>query len=485
MLEQAAQISDITSCMALIGGQQSFAASKEVLNLINPSTAQVFAQVPRCSASDVGKAVLAAQQAYQAGTWGSYSPTQKIACFSRFATLLSENRQELIKLEINSTGASVTSIERQLDAIDCFIRTNTATSFNAQPSTSVLAAENWQNVTRSPRGVIGVMLGSHAALTAFYLLAVNAAAKGNSVVVKPSQSSGAALLYMGKLWQDSGFPAGQLNIVTGLNEEAGAALSHHPDLDYLVSIGSKAHIVPVATAAAKSGIPCKNLVNTKTTHVCMASTNIEVFVQAVMEDLKLRPFAQTGIRLLVEREIIERVEEVIRTKLRQCVVGPPKSNADFGALKSAAHLRSLKALIREANTNKLPIIAEGAVAPGSNSNGYFHPLVALGPLPYDNPLVNDNSFSQLITLVSLEDEAQACQIVKEHSKSGQWVFWSQDLQQALTLLRCSRSQQTSVNGSFHAKDALSCYQAWRPQLDQVMTKPVVIHMGFAQKSSLY
>ncbi len=227
----------------LIGEQWVEAASGEVLDVENPASGEVVAAAPRGAAADVDQAVQAARHSFDAGTWHRLSGVRRERIMLRLAELLEQHHQELVHLEVLDCGMPISlagkAIERGVDGFRYYAGMCTkiygVTSDISGPRADFHAYSRCE-----PAGVAALIIPWNSPLVAALNKLGPALAAGCSVILKPAEQTPLTALRLGELALEAGVPAGVVNIVTGLGNEAGAALSRHPDVDKLSFTGSTA-----------------------------------------------------------------------------------------------------------------------------------------------------------------------------------------------------------------------------------------------------
>ena len=148
-----------------------------------------------------------------------------------------------------------------------------------------------------------------------------ALAMGNAVVMKPAEDACQTPLRMAELMVENGFPEGAINMVTGYGHEAGAALSSHPDIDFISFIGSNETGVHIQTAAARNHIGCTLELGGKSAQIVFADADLEaalpVLVNAIVQHAGQT--CSAGSRLLVERSAYDRIVERVAERFRRSV----------------------------------------------------------------------------------------------------------------------------------------------------------------------
>jgi len=224
---------------AFIGGRLVDAIDGETFPTENPANGETLAHVASGKAADVDRAVAAARQAFDAGSWSRVRPSERKRVLLRFADLLEANSDELALLDSLEAGKPISDCVN-IDLPDTVLtfRWHAELIDKLYDRVSPTGPENLGLVLREPVGVIGAVVPwNFPAIMAAWKLAP-ALAAGNSVVLKPAELTSLSSIRMAELAAEAGVPDGVFNVVPGLGETAGQAIGRHPDIDMAAFTGS-------------------------------------------------------------------------------------------------------------------------------------------------------------------------------------------------------------------------------------------------------
>ncbi|MGP3533444.1 aldehyde dehydrogenase family protein [Microbacterium sp. RD1] len=239
-----------------VGGAWTDAAAGERFATFDPATGHPLAEVARGRAADVGRAAASARAALE-GEWGRMRPADRAAMLWRIGDLLEAHLDDLAELETLDQGKNLrTSRFGEIPAaINQFryyagwptkiLGDTIPTSLSRTPP----GKEVFAYTRREPVGVVGAIVPWNSPLLMAAMKLAPALAAGCTVVLKPAEATPLTALYLGRLLQEAGLPAGVVNIVTGYGAEAGQALADHPAVDKIAFTGSTAvgkHLVASA-----------------------------------------------------------------------------------------------------------------------------------------------------------------------------------------------------------------------------------------------
>ena len=210
-----------------------------VIDVIDPATAIVVAHAARGNAADIDLAVRAARRAFE-GEWSAITPAARSKLVWRLGDLVERNADELAELEALDNGKPVTDA-RQGDVAFCHellrYMAGWSTRLNGETIPLSRPAPFHAYTLREPVGVCGQIVPWNFSLMMAVWKVAPALAAGCTIVLKPAEQTPLTALRLAELVEEAGFPAGVFNVVTGLGEEAGAALAAHPDVDKVAFTG--------------------------------------------------------------------------------------------------------------------------------------------------------------------------------------------------------------------------------------------------------
>ncbi|MFG6402358.1 aldehyde dehydrogenase family protein [Microbacterium sp. P04] len=245
----------------LIGGRWTPAASGDTFATLDPATGETLAAVARGRAADVDAAVAAASEALHSAAWAKMRPADRGALLWRIADVMQEHLDDLAELETLDQGKSVrTSRFGEVPAaINQFryyagwptkiLGDTIPTSLSRTPP----GKEVFAYTRREPVGVVAAIVPWNSPLIMTAMKLAPALAAGCTIVLKPAENTPLTALYLGRLLQEAGVPAGVVNVVTGFGAEAGQALAEHPRVAKVAFTGSTA-VGKRLVATAASGL---------------------------------------------------------------------------------------------------------------------------------------------------------------------------------------------------------------------------------------
>src|SRR3954469_17335945 len=202
------------------------AQSGRTIAMLAPATGQVIASIAAGDAPDIDLAVAAARRALE-GPWGRLTATERGRLLSRLGRLVEDNAEELARLEAADTGKPMKQAKADVVAVARYFEYYGGAADKVHGDTIPFLDGYFVTTVYEPMGVTGHIIPWNYPGQMFGRTVAPALAMGNATVIKPAEEACLVPLRLAELAAEAGFPAGAINVVPGLGEEAGAALSAH------------------------------------------------------------------------------------------------------------------------------------------------------------------------------------------------------------------------------------------------------------------
>ena len=390
----------------IIGGKTCQAVSGETLEVRSPVDGQVFEHIPRGQAADIDLAVRAARAALSSD-WGKLNASERGRLMLKLSHLVTEHGEELALLEAKDTGKPMTTARNDMIVLARYFEFYGGAADKVHGEVIPFLNGYQVNLLREPLGVTAHIIPWNYPAQMMGRSIAPALAMGNAVVVKPAEDACMSCLRIAELALEAGFPAGALNIVSGLGEEAGAALANHPDINFISFTGSNEVGVLVQQAAARHAVKCTLELGGKSPHVVFEDANLELAAATVVRGI-IQNTGQTctaGSRLLVQQSIHDKFVALVAEKFKQVRVGTPEMNLDCGPVVNPTQQQRVNRFIEQAKAAGLPVLAQGQIDPGVPPGGYYVMPTFFGNVPADNALAQQEVFGPVLAAMPFNDEA--------------------------------------------------------------------------------
>ncbi|HEX2577297.1 MAG TPA: gamma-aminobutyraldehyde dehydrogenase [Aquihabitans sp.] len=388
----------------LVGGRSTDAADGATIDVVDPSTGEVFATSPRSGEADVDAACRAAATAFE--TWRDTTPGERQRALLRFADLVEDHADELVALEVENTGKPVglttdEEVPPMVDQIRFFA--GAARVLEGTSAGEYLAGHtSW--IRREPIGVCAqVTPWNYPMMMAVWKIAP-ALAAGNTVVLKPSDTTPSSTLRLAELAAEV-LPDGVLNVICG-DRTTGQALVSHP-VPQMVSITGSVRAGKEVMAAAAADLKNVHLeLGGKAPVLVFDDADLEQAAEAIAGAgyFNAGQDCTAATRVIAAPGIHDDLAAALAEQARGTTTAPPSDDgADYGPLNNATQLERVSGFVERA-----PEHAE-VLAGGSRVGdvGYFYAPTVIGGLRQDDELVQQEVFGPVITVQRFSDEDEA------------------------------------------------------------------------------
>ncbi len=307
---------------------------------INPATEEPIAEVAKGENEDVHRAVGAARRAYE-DTWSKLPPTERAKYIYRIARMIQERAREFAVIESLDGGKPIREsrdVDIPLSAGHFFYYAGWADKLDYA----------FPGKRPSPVGVAGQIIPWNFPLLMAAWKIAPALATGNTVVLKPAETTPLTALKLGEVIRDAGLPRGVVNIVTGTST-TGAALVNHPDVDKIAFTGSTEVGKFIQQAIAGTSKKYTLELGGKAANIVFEDAAIDEAVEGIVNGIFFNQghVCCAGSRLLVQESVSSDLIKKLKDRIETLIVGDPlDKNTDIGAINSLAQLEKIQEYIR-------------------------------------------------------------------------------------------------------------------------------------------
>lgn len=374
---------------------------------ISPVDGSHLADVAAGGKAEVDQAVAAARKAFPA--WAALGPKGRLPILKRFAQGILARANELAAVETMDNGSLLMGnvhrvVPRAAQNIEFFA--DWALTLDGH---SIDSPEVVNHVRYDPAGVAALITPWNAPLMLTTWKVGPALAAGNTIVVKPPEWAPLTCSLMADIAHAAGVPAGVLNVVQGIGEEAGDALVNHPDVDRISFTGSTDTAKIIGQAAARSITPMSSELGGKSPFIVCADADLDAAAQTVAAQyMNAGQVCLAGTRIMVEKSIEEPFLEKVRSAASHMIVGDPRDkDTRVGPLIHKEHFDRVAGFVDRAK-------ADGAVPlwGGSRANFgelYFQPTLFSNVSP-ELEIAQREVFGPVLTWQNFSSDDEAIEL---------------------------------------------------------------------------
>ncbi|MEU9840561.1 gamma-aminobutyraldehyde dehydrogenase [Actinomadura sp. NPDC048032] len=387
-----------------IGGEYVDAKDGRTLEVVDPSTGETYAEAPVSGAEDVDAAFRAASDAFPA--WRDATPGERSLAMLRFADAVEKRAEDLVRAESRDTGKPVQmTLDEEVPPMVDNLRFFAGASRVLEGKASAeYMADHTSSIRREPIGVCAqVTPWNYPMMMAIWKIGP-ALATGNTVVLKPSETTPASTLMLAEIAAEF-LPPGVFNVICG-DRGTGRSLVEHPTPQMVSITGSVRAGMEVAASAAKDLKRVHLELGGKAPVVVFDDADVEAAATGIAEAgyFNAGQDCTAATRVLVADRLHGEFTEALTEAAKGTVVGPP-SNADafYGPVNNANQLERVQGFIERAPSHAKVLTGGERVG----DRGYFFAPTVVGGLKQDDEMVQNEVFGPVITVQSFSDEAQA------------------------------------------------------------------------------
>jgi aldehyde dehydrogenase (NAD+) len=429
-----------------INGEWREAENGASLPVVDPSTGETFDAIARGTAADIDRAVSAARAAHE-GPWGAMTATERGRVLTRIGDLVAAHAEELSQAEARDTGKPIGQARADLQLTARYFEFYGGAADKLHGEIIPFQSGFHAQAMREPYGVTAHILPWNYPAQMFGRSLAPALATGNAVVLKPAEEACLTPLLLAAIAHEAGLPPGAINVVTGLGEEAGAALTAHRDIDFVTFTGSPEVGTIVQKAAAERHIKCVLELGGKSPQIVFADADRQKAVPFIVRAITQNggQTCSAGSRLLVERRIYDDFVGEVAAAFANVRVGTPAMNLDCGPMISAAQRARVQGFVEAARRGGIPVLAEGRLANDLPNGGFYVTPTLFGPVPRSNALACDEVFGPVLSVLPFEDEVDAIKLANATDYGLVAAVWTRDGGRQTRMAKAIRSGQVFIN----------------------------------------
>ena len=437
-----------------INGKWVSPKSNKSIQVINPATEEVCAEISLGSKEDVNDAVLSAKEAFK--TWAFSSKKERLEPLEKLYELYKKRWSDIAETITTEMGAPKdfsTKLQAGTGAahIKTFIRYLKEFDFEKPLGEH---AKN-QRLIYEPKGVCALITPWNWPMNQTCLKVMPALASGCTMILKPSEVAPLSAMILTELIDEAGFPSGVFNLVNGDGATTGDALTSHPDINMISFTGSTRSGALISQNAAKDFKRVSLELGGKGANIIFKDADPEAIERGA-----LRCFRNSGqscnapTRMLVEKSMYDEAVERVKKFANNMKVGDPKKEGEhIGPVVSEVQYKKIQALIQKGIDEGAKLVAGGVGKPDGIDKGYFVKPTAFADVNNQMEIARTEIFGPVLSIIPFENEEEAISIANDTDYGLTNYIQTKDKEKANRVARRLRSGMVDVNGAGIAVDA--------------------------------
>jgi acyl-CoA reductase-like NAD-dependent aldehyde dehydrogenase len=411
-----------------------------MIEVLEPATEQVLAEIPRAGAEEVDEAVARAREAFTG--WRAIEPAERSALMRRLADRIEERHEELSTLEARNVGKPISDARGEIAMVVETFRYY-AGGVERLVGRTIPVAGGIDMTFREPLGVVGLITPWNFPLTIASWKVAPALAAGNTVVLKPAELTPLTALELEQIALEAGLPEGVVNVVAGPGSVCGQRLVEHPDVAKIAFTGSTEVGRRIAAGAAETIKRVTLELGGKSANLIFADADLEAAAATAAPAV----FGNSGqdccarSRILIERPAYEEFLELLAARVREFRVGDPLDpETQMGPLISADQRETVASYVEDPGR----IAARGEAPEGP---GFWYPPTVLAPVENDERAAAEEIFGPVACVIPFEGEREGVRFANDTIYGLSGSVWTRDGAKALRAARAIETGVISVNSN--------------------------------------
>ena len=430
-----------------INGEWVNSDTEKIFETLNPENNKPWAVVPEASASDVDRAVKAAQNAFE-GEWPKLLPKERARYLRMIGDKLRENAEHLGKIETIDTGKLYRETYKQANYIAEYYDYYAGLADKVEGSVLPIDKPNIQAITtRIPIGVIAAIVpwNSQMFLTATKL--APALAMGNTVVIKCSELAPATMFEFAKLIQETGIPKGVVNVISGFGEPCGKALTSHNLVEKIAFTGGPETARHIIRNSAENLSEVSLELGGKSPVAVFNDANQENAINGITAGIfgASGQSCIAGSRLYLQEEIYDEFLDKLSKRAEKIKIGAPMDpETEMGPISNYKQLEVIEKNI------KLTLEQGGRLKCGGqrhsfSNEGYYFPATIIECDNHNLPVAENELFGPVLSVMKFKTEDEVVSKMNDNQYGLSSGVYTSDLARGMRVSKAIRAGITFVN----------------------------------------
>jgi len=458
----------------LINNEWRPAASGKTMDVVNPATEEIIAQVASADRADLDGAVAAARAALD-GPWGRMSARERGRLVRKLGDRLMERADEVARLETLHNGKPI-SESRHIEipaAAECFEYYG-GWSDKVMGETIPVKGNHLTYTLREPIGVVAAIVPWNFPLLLASWKVAPALACGNTVILKPASQTPLTALALGEIAIEAGLPPGVLNVLAGPGSQLGQAIVEHPGIDKIAFTGDTSTGKGIMRGAAETLKKITLELGGKSPNIVLADADIEAAIRGATIGIFYGKgeVCAAGSRLLVDKSIKAEFIDKLAARAKKMTAGDPMDpKTRFGALSSRKQLDSVLRYIESGKQQGATLVAGGSRTDIGTGKGYFVEPTVFADVRRDMTIAREEIFGPVLASIEFADIDEAIARANDSQYGLAAGIWTRDIKKAHYIARKLQAGTIWIN-TYNVYDTAAPFGGYK-------------HSGFGREMSAH
>ncbi len=424
------------------------AQSGDVMDVINPATEEVIAQVASAGTADLDATVSAARAALD-GPWARLSARERGRLVRRLGDRLLERADEVARLETLHNGKPI-SESRHIEipaAAECFEYYG-GWSDKVMGETIPVKGNYLTYTLREPLGVVAAIVPWNFPLLLAAWKVAPALACGNTVILKPASQTPLTAVALAEIALEVGLPPGVLNVLTGPGAKLGQAVVEHPGIDKIAFTGDTSTGKGIMRSAADTLKRITLELGGKSPNIVLPDADLDAAVRGATIGIFYGKgeVCAAGSRLLVDRSIKEEFVDKLAARAKRMTAGDPLNpQTRFGALSSKKQLETVLRYIESGRREGATLVAGGGRADIGTGKGYFVQPTVFTDVRPEMTISREEIFGPVLATIDFADVDEAIARANDTQYGLAAGVWTRDIKKAHYIARRLQAGTVWIN----------------------------------------
>ena len=428
-----------------IAGEWVNPISDNMMPVLNPATEEQIGTIALGNITDVENAVAAAKSAFD--SFSLISKSDRLALLNELKRLTRKRFEDLAQAMRMEMGAPITMArDAQADAaighLQGYIEALETLEERYKLSNSDI-------LIREPIGVCGLITPWNWPINQIALKVIPALATGCTCILKPSEHTPISAMVYTEIIHEAGYPPGVFNLINGLGETVGSALSRHPDIQMISFTGSTRAGRAVTHDAAETVKRVTLELGGKSPNLIFSDCDLEQRVTASVDECMFNTgqSCDAPTRLLVERSCYEEVLEIAKRAANSITVGDPAQEGDHvGPLFDQIQFERVQTMIQKGLDEGATLLTGGLGKPEGYKTGWYVKPTVFADVSNEMTIAQEEIFGPVLVIIPFEDETEAIAIANDSPYGLAAYIQTGSAARAERVSSCLRAGAVHING---------------------------------------